>query len=178
MKAPKRQTDNRYNPYWVPPDKEWLEHQYLVLEKSVSAIHKETGAHWDTVSGWLLRAGIAQRTLKETYAVQARKVTGSGNPRWDGGYSEGYVHKLARRILEDAKVPEECSWCGQLPKSGKRSRGIEVHHKDHNRDHNELRNLCYLCQTCHKFETHLWHLLKQGKIDLVCESNQMHITFK
>lgn len=178
MKAPKRRSTDPYNPHWDPPDKEWLEHQYLILEKAVGALRKEVGAHWDTIQGWLVQAGIPLRTLEETYAIQARKVTGSGNPRWDGGYSEGYVHKLARRALEDKRIPEECSWCGQLPLEGKRGGGLEVHHKDHDRWHNEFRNLCYLCVPCHNLEKGLWHLLKQDKIDLVCEGNQMLITFR
>lgn len=178
MRAPTRESDNKYNPHWIPPDKEWLEHQYLTLEKSVAKIHRETGAHFDTVVGWLAKAGVSRRSEAETQKIHARNVTGSLNPRWDGGYSAGYVHKLARRALEDLGVPEVCSWCGQEPVSGKRSRGLEVHHKDHNRWHNESRNLCYLCHSCHNLEKGLWHLLKKNKIDLACEGSTMVITFK
>jgi len=178
MKAPKKQVTSGGMVRWISPDKEWLEHQYVTLQKPIGALRKETKAHWNTIQGWLRGAGIQLRTLEETYAIQAQRVTGSKNPRWDGGYSEGYVHKLARRILEEAGVPVECSWCSQGLVKGKRGGSIEVHHKDHCRDHNELSNLCYLCHTCHDLEKGLWHLLKQDKIDLTCEDRTMVIRFK
>jgi len=52
MKSPRRGT------CWEPPDKEWLEHQFVILEKSVNIIAKEVGAHNNTVKTWLLKVGI------------------------------------------------------------------------------------------------------------------------
>lgn len=179
MKAPKRRSENIYNPNWEPPDKEWLEHQYITLEKPIGALRKEVGAHWDTIAEWLWDAQIPQRTKAETQAIHARNVSANSNPNWKGGYSEGYIHKLARRVLEDAGVPEVCSWCGQEPIAGIGRKGVlEAHHKDHVRWNNVPENLCYLCHTCHDLEKGLWHLLRKDKIDLECEGRTMVIRFK
>jgi len=72
MKAPKmRRPESLYNPYWDPPDKEWLEDQLCVQKKSVEIVADEVGANRKTVENWIAEVGV-------TYWGQYRKVTPKG----------------------------------------------------------------------------------------------------
>ena len=140
MKAPKKYgqgTGSR----WSSPDKEWLEHQYLVLRKSINAIHVETGAHWETVTEWLRVVGIpSQRDARH------RQSSGDESPSWKGGKWWGY-HKQARLAMQQLpEIPKSCAHCG----IDSREFDIVVHHKDGNETNNTLENLQYLCYSCHK----------------------------
>ena len=68
---------------------------------------------------------------------QSLRMKGEQNPFWNGGISITYY----RRIFRD-KLPHKCNQCGH-------KRYLTVHHKDGNRQNNELLNLEVLCRSCH-----------------------------
>ena len=64
--------------------------------------------------------------------------TGRDHPNWKGGeYSY-------RDALSRSEAPKACTKCGSQD-----SRVLAVHHKDRNRQNNEISNLLWLCHNCH-----------------------------
>jgi len=168
MKAPKK-----YHPWargfrWGPPDKEWLEYHYLELRKSAEDIAREVGAGASTVRRWLREAKVPRRTR---YA----HMLGDTNPNWVDGTYAGRVQHIARNIQYASGVSQTCVWCGQ---GWKGLASLHVHHKDHDKRNNAPENLQWLCKECHRLETALWHLVKQGKIDLECDGQERTMVIK
>jgi HNH endonuclease len=58
------------------------------------------------------------------------------NYKWNRKHSPYIVHK-----------GEICSRCGFIPENKKQ---LDVHHKDHNHENNEVTNLQTLCANCHR----------------------------
>jgi len=75
------------------------------------------------------------KTVKEkgTFALE-------NNPRWNGG-------KSAYKNMALKYYGVKCMNCGKLDE---REKHIQVHHKDYNRDNNNIHNLEVLCAKCHK----------------------------
>jgi hypothetical protein len=73
------------------------------------------------------KSGISRNDLREKYK-------GCANPNYRNGLSTS-----KRIILEVKKL---CEYCGT-------NKNLEIHHKDKNRDNNQLSNLILLCRSCH-----------------------------
>jgi len=178
MKAPKKLYEGRYtgSRQWDPPDKEWFYDQYWIQEKSTNQIAQELNCRAGIVLRWLYATGISIRSPQECSDRHSYRMSGKGNPAYVDGTDSGASSKRCRGLLWALDVSEVCAWCG-VPASVER---LEAHHKDHNRRNEKGTNLQWLCVTCHRFESYLWRLLKQGKIDLECdgESRTMVIQFK
>lgn len=172
MKAPVRCQPWARGFRWEPPDKEWLEHHYVSLRKSAETLSEEVGAGASTVRRWLRNARIPRRSSTE-------HMFGEGNPNWVDGRYVGQTRHKARDLQYAKEGARVCAWCGQEadPSLGRRG-ALDVHHKDHDKSNNIPENLMWLCRWCHLLEQGLWHLLKQGKINLTCEGRTMVIEFK
>ena len=59
-------------------------------------------------------------------------------------------HKLRLRLLEEGYFEQKCDCCGLSEWLGKPI-PLELHHKDGNRDNNNLNNLELRCPNCHYF---------------------------
>jgi len=64
--------------------------------------------------------------------------SGSRHPFWAGGTT------TYRNILKEKGIIPICKQCGY-----KNEEVLVVHHKDKNRDNNNIRNLEWLCRNCH-----------------------------
>jgi 5-methylcytosine-specific restriction endonuclease McrA len=64
--------------------------------------------------------------------------SGQNHPLWNGGKA------IYRKKMEQAPIEVRCQDCGITNKQV-----LVVHHRDHNRDNNELENLVWLCRNCH-----------------------------
>ena len=80
-----------------------------------------------------------EKTKKEAAAKISAGKTGSKNPQWKGGVSDGY---FARKTGGYNLPPDECPDCQQVKK-------LEVHHLNGNHRDNGLSNLIKLCRKCH-----------------------------
>ncbi len=146
---------------WYPPSREWLVTQHHKHKKSVNRIAEELRTTHDVVYRWFGRAGVER--IK-------RYPEGLEHVFWkDTGHSRPRSH--ARKVLRLEGELEKCAWCGTTSK-------VQVHHVDHNPDNNLIENLKWLCYHCNLLEAHLWHLWKQGKVDLQCEDRTIVINFK
>lgn len=78
---------------------------------------------------------------------------GADSPNWKGGRFS-YKNILAR-----GKAKKACVLCGK-----NNQKILSVHHVDQNRNHNDVKNLIWLCQNCHflvhHYETEKQKLLK------------------
>ncbi|HCR42061.1 TPA: hypothetical protein DIV45_01695 [Patescibacteria group bacterium] len=63
------------------------------------------------------------------------------SPRWQGGQN------IYRLIMDRAGIVKACNECGIQDK-----RVLEVHHKDRDRNNNQLSNLVWLCCNCHRIK--------------------------
>lgn len=60
------------------------------------------------------------------------------------------TNKLRKKLLDEGIKPHKCESCGLTEWLGQPI-PLELHHKDGNRDHNELSNYELLCPNCHAF---------------------------
>lgn len=67
-----------------------------------------------------------------------RVYSGESHPFWKNGES------VYRKIMIRAGIAQVCKFCGLNDK-----RVLAVHHRDKNRDHNQIDNLVWLCHNCH-----------------------------
>jgi hypothetical protein len=143
MRAPERKVTGskrrakrgwKIGPQWVLPDKGWLEHQYRTLQKSAVVIGSEVGVSSKTIRNWMKKLDISSRTIAEANLSKPRRCP---------HHSRSYLGKKAREVVDSAGIPKWCEICG------KKSLWLVVHHKDENRENNELENLQRLCRRCH-----------------------------
>ena len=146
-----------YNEYMKINDtsirnKEWAVEQYVLLQKSIHQIRRETGLGYNTIKRWLHRYGIIIRQDDEIVRNQ-KSLKLTNNPHWKGkrnnnGYKYIYYpkHPLApksgyinehRFILEQSlgRILEPEEW---------------VHHIDMDKVNNNLTNLIICTQGEHK----------------------------
>ena len=57
---------------------------------------------------------------------------------------------LREKLIEDGLKEEKCESCGRTTWLGKKI-PLEVHHKDGNKNNNDISNLEILCPNCHTF---------------------------
>lgn len=151
-------------PFW---DKEWLETEYLVKQRSSSDIAKEFKVGDTAIHFWLKKHNIPTRNVSEARAIKKWGLSGKQNgmygrngktnPRWNGGHSPERQTLYARSIWKEiaksilARDDFKCRKCGIGHNSQSK---LVVHHIKHWAKHPELRfdkeNLITLCQNCHK----------------------------
>ena len=166
MQEPKVTRVGAHN-QWSPPDKEWLEDQYIVLDKTIKTIADEIFSSGYTVSKWLYMYDIPKRTRTERDFRHSQQRTGTRKFKTAVGYTSQWGQK--RDLLEQG-IPQVCVWCGAIE-------NIQMHHKNHNRKDGRLKNLTFLCPKCHKLETALWHIRKFKKAKVTVANKIITIDF-
>jgi len=166
MKAPIRWMQGKRVRYEAP-DKEWLEYQYVTLDKSAGTISKECGiALWATVCRWLREAGLPVRSEQEIRKRHSVRMSGAGNPSYIDGTSQNYQ----KRLLRKADPSEACAWCGS-------TENVQIHHIDHDRQNANLDNLMWLCHHCNVLEASLYHLSSNGRTEVIKQDDMLTIRF-
>ncbi len=79
-------------------------------------------------------AGYSKSMKGKKKPILSEKYKGKGNPHYKNGIRTG-----KRMILE---VNKTCQTCGSKNR-------LEIHHKDKNRNNNDVNNLQLLCRSCH-----------------------------
>ena len=75
---------------------------------------------------------------------------GDKNPKWKGGTSIGYQLRICKEVL--VKDNRDLTHCEKCTKEGEIKRGeggLDIHHKDKNRNNNIASNLMVVCRKCH-----------------------------
>ena len=67
----------------------------------------------------------------------------NGHWRWKGG-SRSHWYRRSNEAMREAGLDAICSTCG------KTDGVIDVHHKDKNKQNNDIINLAYMCRSCHR----------------------------
>ena len=166
MKAPMRYYQSRRARYELP-DREWLEHEYWGLNKSLNEIAIEIGGSLcrQTIQHWLRRFGIPARTRQDRNERHSHRMSGSGNPAWNGGTAQNYHARVV------AKRPHICEWCGTTEK-------VQVHHRDHNKRNGDPDNLGFLCGTCNRLEAGLRALQERGRANVLVDKTEHRIEIR
>ena len=155
MKAPEKYYQGK-RVRFVRPDKEWLQYQYWQMGKSLAEIAREQDTTRHTIMIWLIGANIPRRTRNQCSTRHSKRMSGAGNPAWNGGTSRNYHANLI------ADRPQICEWCGTTS-------DIQIHHQDHNTVNGSPDNLALLCGICNRLEAHLWALQQSGRARILID---------
>jgi hypothetical protein len=107
-----------------------------------------SGRPWDdyTRKKWEGNRPWCKENLRKWREKNPDYQTGSNNPAWKGGTSRSSILRRARDVLDAAGVDQFTCQCCRRESPQYR---FNVHHKDGNRENNELSNLEVLCPGCH-----------------------------
>lgn len=93
-------------------------------------------------------------------------VSGGNNPMYGKrgalapGYKDGrgsFAGEVYRKILLAAGVPQACKLCGAQDR-------LHVHHIDGDHKNNVVKNLVWLCSSCHNNKAHIYERNDKGQI--------------
>lgn len=74
-------------------------------------------------------------------ACRIEAMSGKNNWKWKGGlYGKPFYWVIAKE-----HYPERCNRCFS-------ERDLQVHHRDHDRENDDFKNLEFLCRSCHSKE--------------------------
>jgi len=152
---------------FVGATREWLYQQYVTLDKSMRQIGQDVGISATGVKVWLDKFGIPARTDSECHERHSERMSGDGNPAWNGGTAQNYQ----RRVLQESGRPCRCEWCGA-------SNRLQVHHRDHNRENGDLSNLTWLCGPCNRMEAQLHALQERGHVVVMVDAEAHRIVIE
>lgn len=139
--------------YYMPPHGQGLSTETIAKHYSVSR---------PSVERWIQDYGIHQ-----SFGFRhSQRMSGVNSPTYKNGNSQGY----AKRMLKRLKPNVCCEWCGTKER-------VQIHHIDHDREHNTVENLMWLCGNCNIIEAHLWALRQSGRAVVSFNPNQIVITF-
>lgn len=133
------------------PDKEWLEHHYVTLNKSTVEMSREFGVSRHTLCNWCRKLGVPVRTSEEVGERNSRQFLGRGNSAWKGGSARNYQ----KRLLQKHQPEMICEWCGN-------AEDVEMHHCNHDTTDGNVDNLVWMCRECHRAETGLWQVRRNS----------------
>jgi len=162
MIAPIKRHSRWYKCDW--PDREWLWHHYMELDKSGAELEEEFGIPRYRFYGWFSHYGIKKprRLLLERHS---RRMSGAGNPAWVGGTTAKYWKKVALKRFS------ECQWCGSKDR-------LELHHIDHNPKNNDPSNHAILCKPCNRVEAYMWRLQNDGRAEITFYPTEHKMTIQ
>jgi len=152
---------------WGAVTREWLLKEYVEADKSAKQIADEIGSTGHTVWVWLRKFGIPTRTRRETNKRHSERMSGNGNPAWNGGTARNYHHNA----LAKSGRSRACEWCGH-------DQDLQVHHRDHDKYNGDLANLAWLCGPCNRLEAQLWQLEAEGRATMTLEDGRLIIAFR
>ncbi len=118
--------------------------------KSKAFISKELKCKQETLNRYL--------EIMEIVYVGNQSGKGTNKPsqlKWDletylANSVDIQTNKVRKKILEEGLKPYKCECCGHSTWIGNPI-PLEIHHKDGDRNHNELSNYELLCPNCHAF---------------------------
>lgn len=106
-----------------------------------------------------------KQEVKEKISQNHANVSGKRNPMYGKSgekapnYKDGRSKqkgRVYRRIMLANSTTRSCIICGE-----NNLEMLDVHHRDGNRQHNDLENLFWLCKNCHR--THAHEILRDEK---------------
>lgn len=123
--------------------------QWVEEKQSKAYISKQLGCKQDTLNIYLAKMGI------DYSGNQSGKGTSKNRPKMNleeylKNSSDIQSNKVRVKILEEGIKEHKCECCGLSEWMGQPI-PLELHHKDGNKNHNELDNYELLCPNCHAF---------------------------
>ena len=136
---------------------DWLYHQNITLNKTFVAIAAEFGYNVSTLKKWARKFHLPQKgtgyfnrgrspwnkDLNEFDDDRVKKMITAIRVYHCNGRHDGETMILKRDTSVYQKyIADKCFICGK-------TFGLQVHHKDENRNNNQPENLVTLCNSCH-----------------------------
>ena len=104
--------------------------------KAMKQMIEEYNLSWNNYLGKAWNRGNSERRIPiEDYLTNKVKITS---------------HRLRIRLLEEGYFQPVCSMCNNTEWFGKPI-PLEIHHKDGNKNNNQIENLSLVCPNCHAF---------------------------
>ena len=123
--------------------------KWISENKSKAFISRELNCKQETLNRYL-------EIMNLVYSGnQPGKGMSKSSTKWDlktylANSVDIQTNKVKNKILEEGLKPYRCECCGNFEWMGKLI-PLELHHKDGDRNHNELSNYELLCPNCHAF---------------------------
>lgn len=143
-----------------PLTKEIIEKEYISSNRTMKEVSRYLGISPQTLCSYIKKLNIKSKPSNWkgkawnsgiTYKEDKRILAKDKHPRYKGG--KGYCsdfHHLRSKLL-----PNKCEICNK--------EGELLHHKDKNKNNNNIKNIQVLCFSCH---TRL-HDLERGRIEKI-----------
>lgn len=172
--ASNRESNGRFKKgsHWRQPQKhwskDWLETQYINLQRSMSDIAGECGCRESAIAYWLAKHGIPRRTTSQSRSVKHWGQSGpanpmygkygAANPNWNGGISPERQKIHARyqwRAVRQEVLRRDENKCVRCGSGRSVSKSIHMHHIKSWAKNPEYRfdlaNIVTLCRQCHQW---------------------------
>lgn len=159
--------------HWRPAqqwwDRQWLEKQYIGMERSAQDIARDGGVTANAIFFWLHKHAIKTRSMAETRALKHWGLCGSDNPMWNkrgelnhnwkGGVTperQSFYMSTEWKSVCSAVWKRDnatCRRCG-LDKRDSSDMPMHIHHIESFANvalRADAENLVLVCEACHHF---------------------------
>lgn len=123
--------------------------QWIQEGQSKAYMARQLGCSPQTIARFIEKQGIdyqgnqsGKGTSKKRYSMSLSEYLAES--------SDIQSNKVRNKILKEGIKPHQCECCGNTEWMG-HPIPLELHHKDGNKNHNELSNYELLCPNCHAF---------------------------
>lgn len=123
--------------------------QWIKEEQSKAFIARQLECSTQTIARFLEKQGIDYQGNKSGKGI-SKKRRSMNLDEYLTGSLDIQSNKVRNKILKEGIKPHQCECCGNTEWMGQPI-PLELHHKDGDRNHNELSNFELLCPNCHAF---------------------------
>lgn len=121
--------------------------QWIQEGQSKAYMARQLECSSQTVSRFIEKQGIDYQGNQSGKGISKKRYSMSLN-EYLAESSDIQSNKVRNKILKEGIKPHQCECCGNTEWMGQPI-PLELHHKDGNKNHNELSNYELLCPNCH-----------------------------
>ena len=122
--------------------------QWISENKSKAFISKQLNCKPETLNTYLIKMGIEYKGNQSGKGTEKKSNKRMTLEEYLLNSKDIQSNKIRKKILEEGIKPHQCECCKMTEWLGQPI-PLELHHKDGNKNHNELSNYELLCPNCH-----------------------------
>ena len=124
--------------------------QWVNEGQSKAYMAKQLNCSPNTISRFLIKQGIDYKGNQPGKGIHKNPGRAMTLEEYLKNSKDIQTNKVRERILSEKIKPHQCECCGNSEWMNQPI-PLELHHKDGNKNHNELSNYELLCPNCHAF---------------------------